>query len=514
MPDSESFSYHVNKVQVEQLKPAEVSLITLERAQKLDLLMHLISNLRQSLVVCGPYGIGKTTLLNELDARKSDVWSMLTIQVDSNSSFESIQGQLFQFLIQNYTAYKNQPLASILPLLDKQGQKLIVVIDDAGLLVPGLITSLIQYASTNECLRVIFALTHDELHIKSSSDRAIDDCHFIEIPPLTEKQCGTFLQNMSSQPNAAVSFNAISDRMILQLYRETHGIPGKIMSELPKLSNYHLVSHFKWGRVVLLAALMAIGVSYFVSNESNEKPEQAHVTRPLLLKNAEDIEISKPVIESIRQKPQVKMAYSRFDSEKVDSALAVENREVEEIIDSVDDPLKIEPEQQQAKRNRQERGGLVNTAISNAPANEKKTILVVPEIIQPVVTEKIIEVEAVVPAEKTFDKPIKKKPAAKKTKLINRDDSVWLLKQAKGDYTIQLMVLSRQKSMQDFLNKYPQLKKDLKYFQINKQGKTKYVLVYGSYKNAKVARKKMKSLPAKYRKSWIRRFKELHKEIK
>ena len=60
MQDKDPFSFQFNKNQISSTRAEESSLITLERSQKLDLLIHLITNLRQSLVICGPNGIGKT----------------------------------------------------------------------------------------------------------------------------------------------------------------------------------------------------------------------------------------------------------------------------------------------------------------------------------------------------------------------------------------------------------------------------------------------------------------------
>lgn len=186
MRDKQTYSDFNNKVG--NVSSGEASLITLERSQKLDLLIHLISNLRQSLVICGPSGIGKTTLLDELKARKKNDWLIIDIQTLSKLSFESFQHQLFRFLILQYNEYDSQDLSSTLSVLAAQNQKVVIIIDGAALLVPGLITTLIEYAAVNQCLRIVFSLTYDELEKKKNSDQSIDECHYIDIPPLTEKR--------------------------------------------------------------------------------------------------------------------------------------------------------------------------------------------------------------------------------------------------------------------------------------------------------------------------------------
>lgn len=519
MTDNESFKYHVQSIQVEQVQSAESALITLERAQKLDLLIHLIANLRQSLAICGPNGIGKTVLLSELRSRKSDVWPMVTIRASSNLSFESIQDQLLRFLMQNYTEYNNQALSSILTSLDKQNQKIIVVIDDAGLLVPGLITSLIQYAGANDCLRVIFALTHDELHIKSSSDRVIDDCHFIEIPPLTEKQCGTFLQNLSSQPDAVVPFNAINDKMIAQLYKETHGIPGNIMTELPKMSNYKVIAKSRLGGVILFAAIVTIVVGYFMFDESNQKTEQESAVKTLLMENAEIIDIVTPVINSVSEDEAVEGAYSQVAPGHIEDILTIESTNIAETeLVKQDNPVlpqakAIDNEQLVVASTNNEN----NYKVESVPVkSESKLEPVVGVIAQntPRKTERVVPKADVAAKAALKPMPMLEKLQSKKAVLIKKDDSQWVLKQPKGNYTIQLIVLSQKRSMAKFMKNNLSLKESLKYFQINKQGQAKFVLIYGSFKNAKIAADKMRSLPVKYRKSWVRRFKDLQKEIK
>lgn len=64
----------------------------------------------------------------------------------------------------------NHELKSLVSMLKKQNQKIVVIIDNAGYLIPGLISNLIQFAIAYSSIRIVFSLTHDELHIKNSSD--------------------------------------------------------------------------------------------------------------------------------------------------------------------------------------------------------------------------------------------------------------------------------------------------------------------------------------------------------
>jgi DamX protein len=253
MVDDDTFTYHVKQQPAGQINKPAQTLITKERTQKLDLLIHLLSNLTQALVVCGPEGIGKTTLLKILQERNTESWRYCLIQGNAAISFEAIQEQLLK-------SQSAQPSSSAPGRPAGQYKQVVLVIDNAGALVPGLIAAIVQYAAASPVLKVVFALTHDELQVKRVSDRAIDDCHIIEIPSLSEKQCGDFLQHLSILPYANVSFNAIGDNMVAHIYRETHGVPGRIIDKISGLSAGAKPGG-KLKRVLVLAVAAAIAIA-------------------------------------------------------------------------------------------------------------------------------------------------------------------------------------------------------------------------------------------------------------
>ncbi len=239
----------------------DYSLITQERAQKLDLVMHLIANSNQSLVVCGPKGIGKTTLIKILLERKNDAWQYCALQGVLDLSFENILGQAAVAVkkADKTDAHALDP-ARLLEQLESQRNKLVLIIDDAGQLAPGLITALIDYAAANTALRLVFALTPDEVYIKIRSDRVLDDCYFVEIPPLSEKQCGEFLQQLSAKSWIRLPVNTISESIIESVYRETQGIPERIIAQRPSLAIAKKSDRALWLLIAAVVALVAIAL--------------------------------------------------------------------------------------------------------------------------------------------------------------------------------------------------------------------------------------------------------------
>lgn len=511
MQGNDPFSYHFKKSQVKTIKSAEASMITLERSQKLDLLIHLISNLRQSLVLCGPHGIGKTTVLNELKDRKQDVWLMMSILATSDLSFESIQNQLKCFCIQQNDKFKNQDLTTILS--DNGNQKIVLIIDDAGMLVPGLVTSLMQYASAHSCLRVIFSLTHDELHLKNSSDQIINECHFIEIPPLTEKQCGIFLQNLSAQPKAVVAFSSISDRLIENVYKQTHGIPGKIISELPRLSNYRATNNYKSGGVVLAVIILGVVINYFGFDSTVTKTEKKDAPVTLVLQEAGKVDISSPVIRATDENESLPVLDNKNNYlPKLELPVADQsefpgkgNIVKTEISSELDEPVEvIDVERVVPKIEIDE----------PLPVNVVNEEIVVKKFDEPLenTSQEIVTIDFKEPLKKgVVEKEIVKPKKTAEIDIKEIDDRQWLMAQPATNYTIQLIVLSELKSVKTFIKKNLGLQKELKFFQVVKNGIKSYTLIYGSFSSAKLASNKMKSLPVKYRKSWVRRFKNLQK---
>ena len=274
MAENDTFAYLMNKPLIDQKSRVFHSLITQERTRKLELLIHLMANSRQALVVCGPEGIGKSTLLKVLQERKIDSWLYCLVQGNTTLSFEKIQEKIALIITDNKPDQKTEVLSGAFSRLESQHKKIVLMIDEAGYLTPGLINTIIKYAEEHPVLQVIFVLTHDDLYVKNSSDSAIDDCHLIEIPPLSEKQCGEFLQYLATKTHSPVAINEISDGMIEAVYRETHGIPGRIIGNLPALKSTGQSNNSLWTLIAGVVGLIVVAlcVQWLSSSEYNIKP--------------------------------------------------------------------------------------------------------------------------------------------------------------------------------------------------------------------------------------------------
>lgn len=254
----------------------DYSLITQERTEKLELLTHLLSNSPRAVVLCGSKGVGKTTLLNVFQQRHNEAWHICSVESSADLSIEKIEARLIE------TIPNKQTLAHFFDLLAEQHKKIVLIIEDAGCLAPYLSTTIIHYAAQQPVLKVIFVLTHDELAIKTRSDSAIEDCHIIEIPPLSEAQCGDFLHHLALKSTLHIPIHGITDDMIADIYQQTHGIPANIIAQLPILArspkNTKTVA---WFPFILLGLLIAWLLLWFLSGHN--MPSLASLTSLLKL---------------------------------------------------------------------------------------------------------------------------------------------------------------------------------------------------------------------------------------
>lgn len=454
------------------------SLITKERTQKLDLLMHLLSNLPQSLVICGPPGIGKTTLLTLLQERNTDLARYCLIHGNADLSFEAIQQKLTQTL----AGKTDQSLSKTLEQYEGQHKQAILVIDNAGELVPGLISTIIHYAVAKPILRVIFALTHDELQVKRSSDKAIDDCHIVEIPTLSEKQCGDFLQHLSTKPELKLPFKAITENMIAHVYRETHGVPGRIIAELSSLPRIKKDRKMKKLPVYIVTVAVAVFcIQWLVLNKKV-------ITPTFVQQKSETIEIAQPKPESqiMLTLPPAQSAYQSPEQQVPSNTKKTLELPLAELSEKPKQPVIAQFEEQIASD---------ATALKLKPPTEPASTARNNQKLE----NKIPEDTSVKIAERNVAKQEKVKLEEMKAK---PEESA---KSSVNDFTMQLMVLSKQVSVDGILKKYPTLSPGIKIIKIVANGQEKFILEYGSYPNAISANKARLSLPAEFHNAMIRK---------
>ncbi len=564
MSDNDDLTYSYQKRAV--ASSAERSLISLERSQKLDLLLHLLANLQQSLIVCGPEGIGKTTLLAAVQQSRKDLWEVVLLTGSANSSFESIVADVLRHL--NIARATDFDISALRAACARQ--KVVLLIDDAGNLVPGLMTMLMELAYSLPGLRIAFALNHDQYHIKSGTDKLVEECHFIELPPLTKKQCGDFLQNLSAQPGAVVSYNAITDSLIEDLYRDTHGIPGKILAELPKLAHYQTRKASRIGLWLAIAAVLAASgyaVTFLLPPEITsvadaviapvssintvktdieipatpapvqqvpdaptavvvKEPDSAPTpaTSPVVASAAVTPEIKpdpKPAVALVPPKPEPAPEPAITPTVATTSAPQPTLKPVPPpVVASSPNAAEIKPEPQPAPlptvtpvqpKPEPTPQPAITTSVATTPAPIEAVTQSKPETTPPeppLTATPAAEVSATA-AESSSAKPPERKPAKPADQGSDQD---WIMAQPPGNYTLQVMVLSNKLAALRFQKKYADYRDGLKFYAINKGEQEKYVVIYGSFQTAAQAMQLKAALPGEFKQALEKRFKAVQNE--
>lgn len=216
------------------------ALITEERAERFRLLLHLLENLREPLILSGPEGIGKSLFLNQLVKRAPPEWLVVVV----NAAPADLYGQI---LVKVLTAIGDRPargaalsdlertLSHHLHSFERSERRLVLGIDDAGMLPPEVFTEFCRFARFQRALYPVFSMRPDQLFLKSASDpAAVEDAHVLEIPPLAERQCGEFLHQLVSRRQADIPLKAITPMLVADVYRESHGVPGAIVRLIPR----------------------------------------------------------------------------------------------------------------------------------------------------------------------------------------------------------------------------------------------------------------------------------------
>ncbi|WP_415879633.1 AAA family ATPase [Methylomonas sp. TEB] len=516
MLDNDDLTYSYQKRSV--ANNAERTLITLERSQKLDLLLHLLANLQQSLIVCGPEGIGKTTLLETVRQNRKDMWEVVLLPASPDSSFESLINDLLRGLnIAKGSAF------DLSALRDKCArQKVVLLIDDAGNLVPGLMTMLIEFADSLPGLRLVLAMNHDQFHIKSGTDKLVEECHFIELPPLSKKQCGEYLQNLSAQPGAVVSFNAISDSLIEDLYRASNGIPGKILGQLPKLANYQSQKRSKAGLWLAIAGVLA-GAGYAVNSllPLEQLIEQTAVNAPgssptdstnkLAVESLpvpaipESKEPSAPVPtneEAISPPPA-----TALPEPKVPEPVAAPTNVVASVAPAPEMPKPATPVPTAIEKQPVSQPAVsetINTPAVASPPSPKP---------EPQIEKPAAPVPGVTPTEEppvqAAAKPVEHKPAKP---AFEGSDQDWIMAQPANNFTLQVMVLSTKDAALRFQKKYADYRDGLKFYPIKQGEQEKYVVIYGSFQSAAEAIQLKAVMPGEFKQAMEKRFRAVQKE--
>lgn len=469
------------------------ALLSPERSRKFDLLVHLLTDLDQALVVCGPGRIGKTTALHFLQSQAGEKMVVCFLESSADLDFRAIQVQLAAALGgTDQRENKGDIEAGLIDQLahmEKSRRILVLLLDEAGQLAPTVLTTICRFAAAYPALRPVFAMTSDDLQIKCSTDPVIDNCHVVEIPPLSEEQCGEYLKNLSGKPGSLIRFAAITPALVQKVYRETHGIPGRIISLLPKINKMKVASVtpkiIPVETVLLGIAIVAGALFWFFSSPDGVKLGGA-----------------KTGTASAQQRISVKAP-----SLAASASVAV-----------VDDRKAAAGRSERALPDGDTAGKRVDNIVVDrlAAADKKEPFAEEPPVPEGAAEEPVASVddEALTKeTEATSEEAAPEKEEPQTAPIAGVKDAKSLLAIDPGRYTLQLLAVRERGALEKFVKKHPELR-GLSFFRFKRNGVTWHALLYGDYSSLKAARRAAKTLPKSFRTPWPRKLNSIQNLIR
>ncbi len=522
--------------------PESVSLLSEARSRKFDLLTHLAANLSQPIVVSGPEGMGKTVFLRGLAASVRPYATVCYLAATPGMSYEMIIEALRRAAIRDSdaTSANAAGFSELMARYASERRLLLLMLDNADVLLPGLLSALWEFARLNPSLHLVLALPSSAWDRKSASDAsAFRDAQPLEIPSLSPAEFAAFLRQLAVDRPELSARCASAEPCAAAWHSRVQGAPGAMIRWLEKPSGTDLTQNgsrsTRWW-VSGLAILALLGGVYQlwkpgtqkeapVSRSQSTLKAEADSASPLILKEPggtvlglppaavatgklppmDSDRASIPEVPAIAP-PRIPPNQGAPDQPPREPALAAESG----------DSVSTKPPEPSAKPENP-----IASGNSGPPKSEPRPSVGQPETpatIQPGQGENSNNGAAAAdpePEAKSMDKSpeqLARIRAASVTGLEGARSADWLLEQNPDAYTLQLVAMSQANALAGTIGRFPP-DSLLAAFRSRKGRGDLYILFYGIFPNMAAAREGATALPAALGHPIPRQFKSIRDEI-
>lgn len=488
---------------------------TPERAERAQLLVHLVNNTQDVLYLRGPTGAGKTRfvkqLLTDLEPDYELAWGSAgkgdSIPPAASVSRSPATGDVeLDLLVQ-----------------EEEDRRVIRVIDDADALGPEEIEALWHLYRSGE--RIILLGTGGP--VQGLGEMRLQ---FVDIPPFSEEQSREFIRLQGK-----LGDGALDERMVLSLHRAAGGQPGRLLEALaglpaagkkPPAGNKPpaRVGTIDWKWIVLAAVLVIVlGTVLLLQDRINawflpgadtgsvatmpaieagpEQPdgpfrsgivEVEPGTEDPRIREMAGGDTTEPDLPPDMEPPAERSPEGASKAALATSDTLTEDRQADPILDAVIDAAISAAEQAPGAEN----GGALSTGDELQQEKTKERLAAPVKIIPP-------EPAAIasVPTVANPEPPEPKRPGA----IATQTGQAWLRTQPAGNYTLQLVGSRNRASIDRFIRQHG-LSGPYAVFSRDLDGLPWYSLVSGSYPDRDAAIAARKRLPAGISGVWPRTF--------
>jgi len=534
---------------------------TPQRSERLQLLMHLISNAADIPYLRAPQGAGKTRFARELAARMGDDHQVLWLVAGSNASLREqlatelgLGGVGDNWMAEVLESSPDRPLVLIVD--DAERLQLAEIVDLRGLVRAG--------------ARLLLVGTGELAQAQGEWD-----LHFVDLPPFSEAETRAFLEARGRlEPGEA------GTRVAAALHRASDGLPGLLLDaldtlpeELPDVPDASVTDRrFPKGLVVTVVVLAGLfGATFYFQDRINAlfeaRPTEERAGRSPAASSAGELAVEPPVLgqEVAAPKPvadpgevgqtEVRQRESGTDSPSVRTgkrdvpvaaAPAKPSPPPSEVADEAPDPVldAIIEEAIKAAAQPPHEGTTSTSAPAVVPAPkapvpmESEASAAVAQATAPADTAPVGKGKPAPPVEVAREavatapaRPVAKVPpaepgrsqpaAARKVpkapvKTERRTGGLaWLRAQPEGAYTLQLVGARDRRSIIRFVRRH-QIKQPYAVFERELNGRPWYSLVAGSYPSREAAIAARGRLPPAVAKGgvWPRTFASIRQQMK
>ncbi|HYE36270.1 AAA family ATPase [Methylocaldum sp.] len=517
--------------------------------QKFDLLLHLAVNLAQPIVVCGPEGIGKTTFLRFLETRLAPLATVRYLVSAPGMGYERILDELSRTLNQDKprSASSGLGLTDLLANYGKEHRNLVLLLDDAGALAPGLLNALWQFASSHPALRLVLAMRSNEALQKSDTDRsALGDAFILDIPALSQDECRFYAHQLATRVSGLPSGQEITESFVKRLYSRSRGVPGAVVEMLKSShgsTKTAALANFGWVTAAgLLAGVTAYAFFLFFSRQTPEPqrplPDSSAETvksnvaiAPSVPEQVQEVEASTPAepltkvqeppastaveIVAASQSPSAPLALA--ESEKTEISKASEPATITATPAAAVPVLETEAKKTAEDPKPMESGAPLEpppAAVVEEPKNTSETQVQVSSA-RPEPADSLREAEVKARESGTSMAQGETSQRSKSPEIVMEGlkSAEWLMDQSPEAYTLQIVAVSRLSSVVKLAKQFP-LGSELASFRSRKGSGDLYPLFFGIYPTLPAAKEAAATLPVSLGQPLPRQMKSIHQEIR